>query len=166
MLEISITNPIQIYSKDQNEEFSNLKNKMGVLYATHTRRGFINRMIRLLTGKPVHMIDLNSYLQGTQILDSHYLGIRSVEIGRIQGSEGRSNDFDRTFHPTQEHTRHRWLSVASARMSGKVLPPIELIQVGEMYFVRDGHHRISVAQAFGEKFMDAFVTKFDVKPYV
>jgi hypothetical protein len=72
-----------------------------------------------------------------------------VQIDRISGSEGRSSDFDRAFNPLRSHNRDRWLGITAARRRGKSLPPIELIQVRGVYFVRDGHHRISVARALG-----------------
>jgi hypothetical protein len=39
-----------------------------------------------------------------------------------------------------------------------------LIQVGDDYFVRDGHHRISVARAFGREQIDAEVIVWDLGP--
>jgi hypothetical protein len=50
------------------------------------------------------------------------------------------------------------LNIAKLRLEGRPLPPVELIQVGDSYFVRDGHHRISVARAFGQTAIDAQVT--------
>ena len=49
------------------------------------------------------------------------------------------------------------VNVAVARKTGVALPPVELIKVGEEYYVRDGHHRVSVAHAFGECYIDAVV---------
>jgi hypothetical protein len=90
-------------------------------------------------------------------LNRRYAGIQSVPIERIRGSEGRSEDFDNAFNPLHERSLSRWLSVASVRLAGAAVPPVELIQSGEVYFVRDGHHRISVAKALGEQFIDAEV---------
>jgi hypothetical protein len=86
-----------------------------------------------------------------------HAGLQTVPIGRIRGSEGRCNDFDRDFNPLQRHTEGRWRSVARARWEGKSLPPVELVQVGDVYFVRDGHHRISVARASGQQDIEAEV---------
>jgi hypothetical protein len=86
-----------------------------------------------------------------------YGGIQIVPISRIRGSESRSDDFDRDFHPLQDHNRGRWLRIAAARQQGKTLPPVSLIQVGDLYFVRDGHHRISVARAEGQLDIEAEV---------
>ncbi len=86
------------------------------------------------------------------------MGIRPVELTRITGSEGRSRDFDRDFRPMASHLRDRWVSVAEAWLKGVVLPPIELIAVGQHFVVRDGHHRISVARALGLTVLEAHVT--------
>ena len=71
--------------------------------------------------------------------------------------EGRSDDFDRDFNPLQDHNKERWLNIAAARRRGKALPPVELVQVEDIYFVLDGHHRISVAQAMGQQDIEAMV---------
>lgn len=67
----------------------------------------------------------------------------------LQASEDRSGDFDRSFNPLETHTKSLWLSIAAARLNGIAMPAVELIMVGEIYAVRDGHHRISVAKALG-----------------
>jgi hypothetical protein len=89
-------------------------------------------------------------------------GIRTVPISQIRGSEGRSRDFDCDFNPLRDHGRDRWMRVALARLEGKSLPPVELIQVGDVYFVRDGHHRISVARALGQPDIEAEVVTWQV----
>jgi len=80
-----------------------------------------------------------------------------VTFDRIWGSEGRCRDFDRAFYPLRSHEKDRWLSIAVAREIGIGLPPVELVQVGDVYFVQDGHHRISVARMQGQKAVDAGV---------
>lgn len=104
------------------------------------------------------MLDL-SEIKGTCWVDAHtYVGLHTVPIGQIWGSGGLSDDFDRDFHPLQDHCKGRWLRVAAARDQDKVLPPVVLVQVGDVYFVRDGHHRISVARALGQLDIEAEVT--------
>jgi len=80
-----------------------------------------------------------------------------VAIAHICGSENRAADFDCDFNPLQDRTRDRWLGIASALQRGRCLPPVALIQVCDRYFVRDGHHRISVAKALGQKTIEATV---------
>ncbi len=88
-------------------------------------------------------------------------GVQMVAIRQIRGTESRSSDFDRDFNPLHEHTRRRWLNVAAARRRGKALPPVKLIQVGAVYFVRDGHHRVSVARALGQRSIEARVVVWE-----
>ena len=83
-------------------------------------------------------------------------------IRQIRGTEGQRDAFDDAFHPLTSHTRGRWVSIASAWLQGTSLPPVDLIRVGEVYFVRDGHHRISVARALGQQEIDAVVTVWEV----
>lgn len=85
------------------------------------------------------------------------LGRQTVAIDAIVGSEGRTGDFDSGFAPLNQRTRDRWISVATARQRGSALPPVLLVRTDEGYYVRDGHHRISVARALGEEFVEAEV---------
>jgi hypothetical protein len=85
-----------------------------------------------------------------------------VLIRQIRGSEAQHEEFDDTFHPLDPHTRGRWLSIANAWLKGVALPPVNLIRLGDVYFVRDGHHHISVARAFGQQEIDAIVTVWDI----
>ncbi len=87
----------------------------------------------------------------------------AVPISQIRGSEGKSGEFDAQFRPLKRYSRDRWVSVAVAYLQGKTLPPVELIKVGRQYFVRDGHHRISVARAYGQYDVDAVVTICDAQ---
>ena len=54
------------------------------------------------------------------------------------------------------------MSVAGAQLQDVPLPPVDLIQVGDRYFVRDGHHRISVARTLGQHFVEAEVTVYQM----
>lgn len=89
---------------------------------------------------------------------ARYTGIQVIPLSRITGTENRSDEFDGDFYPLKEHLESRWVNVAIAQLRDIKLPPVELIQVGDDYFVRDGHHRISVARAFGQDAIDAEVT--------
>jgi hypothetical protein len=74
-----------------------------------------------------------------------------VQIAQIQGTESREGDFTVEFRLLHRRTRPRWLRVAMAATSGLPLPPVKLIRVGESFFVRDGHHRFSVARALDRR---------------
>ena len=114
-----------------------------------------------LSGRSRRLLSL-AEVDATRVHDRHDAGLRTVPIERIRGTEGRSNDFDRAFLPLRESSRERWMSIARARDQDKALPPVELIQVGDLYFCRDGHHRISVARAVGQRYIEADVTVWQV----
>jgi hypothetical protein len=90
-----------------------------------------------------------------------HAGLHTVAIDKIIGSESRTGDFDRDFNPLKDNTQERWVSVMTARMSGLSLPPVDLLKTGDEYYVRDGHHRISVARALGEGFIEAQITSVE-----
>ena len=87
------------------------------------------------------------------------LGLRVVPIAAIVGTVDRQRDFDRHFRPTSGRVRGRWERIAAAMRRGESLPPVDLYKIGEIYFVRDGHHRVSVACALGHNDIDAYVTE-------
>jgi hypothetical protein len=87
--------------------------------------------------------------------------MRTVPIERIVGSVGRYRDFDRVFLPRQDRTKQRWQNVDRAHHEGVDLPAIELYRLGDVYFVRDGNHRVSVARERGQAFIDARVIEVE-----
>ncbi|MFV0458679.1 MAG: chromosome partitioning protein ParB [Actinomycetales bacterium] len=87
------------------------------------------------------------------------LGIRTIEVDRIVGSVDKVRDFDPKFRPTSGRSRQRWERLALAVRTGQDFPPIDVYQVGDMYFVRDGHHRVSVCRALDVPVIDADVTR-------
>ncbi len=128
------------------------------LYEKAQWRGRLARLAAWLRQRPYHPLDLATVEQQCQITNRYHAGMQTVPLAQIRGSDGRSHDFDAAFHPNGNHNREQWLRVAAARLAGDPLPPVELIQVGGVYFVRDGHHRISVARSMGQKTIDAEVT--------
>jgi hypothetical protein len=91
-----------------------------------------------------------------------YAGLQEVALADIRGSEGRSREFDDEFYPRTTAARERWQRVASAWEAGVRLPPVLLIKLGDAYYVRDGHHRISVARALGQASIEAEVIEWDL----
>ncbi|MDR3336492.1 MAG: DUF4032 domain-containing protein [Treponema sp.] len=87
-----------------------------------------------------------------------YRGMQAVPINLIVGSEGRYRDFNKYFLPNSDYLRSRWERVDMARLKDVILPPIQLYEIGGVYFVRDGNHRVSVAKTQGIEMIDAEVT--------
>lgn len=92
----------------------------------------------------------------------HDLGMQEILLDKIVGSIGRYQDFDRAFLPRRVNTRGRWESIDQAHLKDITLPPIEVYKLGEVFFVKDGNHRVSVARERGQAFIDASVTVIDV----
>ena len=86
-----------------------------------------------------------------------YMGAQTVPIELVVGSEGRYHDFNRYFLPRTEHLRGRWTRVDEAHLKDIILPAIQLYEIGGVYFVRDGNHRVSVAKMQNVEFIDAEV---------
>jgi hypothetical protein len=91
-------------------------------------------------------------------VSEHPAGLKVVGLDGIVGTVDRGRDFDRRFRPTSRRVRSRWEQIAAAMRRGEALPPVDLLRIGEIYFVRDGHHRVSVARALGRVDIDAYVT--------
>lgn len=110
--------------------------------------------------------DLLSFYEVTSIIkpkSETYLGMRTIPVSKIIGSEGRYHDFSSAFFPKREQLRARWCSVDSAVINDVILPPISVYSLGGYYFVRDGNHRVSVAKAQGVEFIDAEVVELDTE---
>jgi hypothetical protein len=94
-------------------------------------------------------------------VEERYVGLQSIELDSILGTvdRGAHGGFDRQFRPTTPRVRARWERIANAARRGEALPPISVYRVGEVHFVRDGHHRVSVARALGRDTIDAYVVE-------
>lgn len=126
------------------------------------RQQVLARLVRRLRGKPD---DVNLILPFHEVIAAvgqrgeRYVGLRMIPLEAIVGSVDRTRDFDRQFRPTSTRVRERWQRLAVAQRRGEAMPPIEVYKVGELYFVRDGHHRVSVAHALGLRTIEAYVTE-------
>lgn len=89
------------------------------------------------------------------------LGVQLIPLDQIVGSVDKVRDFDRRFRPTSDRSRQRWQRLAEKSRLGEYLPPIDVYKLGNIYFVRDGHHRVSVARMQGAFEIEADVTEID-----
>jgi hypothetical protein len=89
------------------------------------------------------------------------LGVQLIPLDQIVGSVDKVKDFDRRFRPTSDRSRQRWENLAEKSRLGEYLPPIDVYKLGNLYFVIDGHHRVSVARAHGATEIEADVTEID-----
>ena len=126
-------------------------------------KGMALRALSKLTGRSRRLLDLEAVRRAKSIDNMYEAGCVTVEVKRIKGSECRVCDFDSEFCPMNETSRQRWASVYAARLCGVCLPAISLVQVGDVYYVRDGHHRVSVARVLGEEYIEANVQVWQVE---
>ena len=91
----------------------------------------------------------------------NYLGTKVIPLDAIVGSVDKVRDFDRRFRPTSGRSRQRWERLSRASRTGEVIPPIDVYQVGDYYFVRDGHHRVSIARSLRLEVIEAHVTAIE-----
>jgi hypothetical protein len=136
-------------------------------YSRARRRQVLSRLGRRLRGQPG---DVNLILPFDEVVEAlgrageKSIGLQSIALDSIVGTVGRGRDFDREFRPVSGRTRTRWERIANAQRRGLDMPPISVYRIGDMHFVRDGHHRVSVARAHGLSHIDAYVT--DVRTLV
>lgn len=126
------------------------------------RRAFWRKVRAWLTGTSNELLPYDEVRQQIPFSGQRDLGMQTIPLDKIVGSVGRYRDFDRIFLPTQRGTTQRWVSIKAAHYEEKILPPIEAYKIGDVYFVRDGNHRVSVAREREQLFIDAYVIEIDV----
>jgi hypothetical protein len=132
-------------------------------FAVARTKALFRDILFLLTGVPNRLLAFDTVSKKLRIGGPIYRGVRTVRLEQIVGSVQRYHDFDRAFLPAQSHTASRWARVNRAWYEDVSLPPVLLYKVGEIYFVVDGHHRVSVAREQGGEFIDAEVRECRVK---
>jgi hypothetical protein len=119
--------------------------------------------LRLEPGDVGVVLPYEEVIEALGFVSERELGLQVVPIAAIVGTVDRRRDFDRRFRPTSGRVRGRWEQIAAAMRRGEALPPVDLYRIGEIYFVRDGHHRVSVACALGRTDIDAYVTEVSTR---
>ncbi|MEM6430956.1 MAG: DUF4032 domain-containing protein [Deinococcota bacterium] len=125
-------------------------------------RAFWHQVLMTVRGIPNELVPFSAVRQ-LRPSSEHYGGVKPIAIDKIIGSVDKYRDFDHYFLPRLSYTLDRWIGIRRAGLEGKELPPIEAYKVGEVYFVKDGHHRVSVARSSGQKFIDADIIELSVK---
>jgi hypothetical protein len=131
-------------------------------------REIFGRILSLLTNQKDNLLSLQEVKTLLRPTSETYHGLKVVPIDKIVGSEGRYQDFNRAFLPRHNRLKGRWVRVDTAHHQDVILPPVTLYEIGGVYFVRDGNHRVSVGKLQGVEFIDAEVislgTRVALKP--
>lgn len=128
-------------------------------FARARQRAILQDMLAFLRWNPRDLLSFEQVRQQLRLEQSNYLGIQEIPLKKIVGSMARYDDFTRTFLPRREHLSKRWREVNALTFEGG-LPPIEVYKVDEIYFVRDGNHRISVARQAGMETIEGHVWEY------
>jgi hypothetical protein len=117
----------------------------------------LRRLCARFSRRSMRLFELDDVTRSPTITNRYDAGLQTAAIRQIRGSENRTAGFDTNFHPLSKHTAQRWMGIARTQLEGVCMPPVELVQVGDIYFVRDGHRRISVGRALGQNLIEAAV---------
>lgn len=131
-------------------------------------KAFLNRAFAAISGQPTTLLSYDEIKQNLHIGGPIYRGVHTVRVDQIVGSLNRYHEFDRAFLPAENQLAARWQNIDSAFYKDISLPPVVLYKVGQVYFVVDGHHRVSVAGQQGQEFIEAEVrecsTRVNITP--
>jgi hypothetical protein len=156
------------YSNNHNTEAEKCRTNRSLevaansLYNKVSRRGLLEGLKRLFGRKEApRLFTMAEVKRKIRVQGNEAVGEKTIDLDMVQGtaSEGRVLDFDIDFRPLQGHNKDRWLGIAAAWISGRRLGRVKLVQVGDIFFVEDGHHRISVAKAMGDRVIEAEVVR-------
>jgi hypothetical protein len=120
---------------------------------------FWNEVRAVLTGRARTLLSFNEVIRVARREGLVDRGPQDIPVSRIKGSEGRARDFDASFLPLNPRLRERWARVEALMLRGVEVPPIDVYRVGDIYFVKDGHNRASVARRLGYETIRAYVTE-------
>ena len=115
------------------------------------QRAALESIVARFTGKSTQLLSYEEVYRQLRPTGAAGRGLRRIPLNAIVGSVGRYTDFTRTFLPRQDSDEQRWAKVRLAidEQGLDAFPPIEVYQIGEAYFVKDGNHRVSIARQMG-----------------
>jgi len=145
--------------------------EVGMTTASETRReweqarrsAFVQNILSAFTQRPADLLSFEEVRWRLGLHNARYLGLQDVDLDHIVGSVGRYQDFTRAFFPRQKGLQERWRRIDRLVTAGGGLPPVELYKVGQVYFVRDGNHRVSVARQNNAPTIDAYVWEYETR---
>ena len=126
-------------------------------FETARIQAFLREAGAVIRGDTRPLLSFDEVRRAARLEGQSYTGLKDVPIADIRGSVGRPNDFDASFLPVKPQMRKRWAPLDEAMRRGEAVPPIEVYHLGDVYFVKDGHHRVSVARHLGWKTIPARV---------
>ncbi len=123
----------------------------------------IQEVLARVTGKSSQLLSYDEVAKKLKLQIRTERGLHNIPLDAIVGSVGRYTEFTRTFLPRHSEDQQRWAGVKLAMEKGEGLPPIEVYKVGDVYFVVDGNHRVSIARQEGFDSVEARVIEFQTE---
>ena len=123
------------------------------------RRAALQSVLARLSGRPTNPLSFEEVKKQLKVAGEVPRGLQDIPLERIIGSVGRYRDFTRDFLPLGDNDAQRWARVKTVMNDAGGLPPIEVYKLGDVYFVKDGNHRVSVARRIGAETIEAYVTE-------
>ena len=127
------------------------------------KQAAVQQLLAHLTGKSAELLAYDDVRQQLRETGTIERGLQEIPLDAIVGSVGRYDDFTRDFMPKKDSDQERWARVKTAVLDMSGMAPIDVYQIGEAYFVRDGNHRVSVARRLGTGTISAHVTEVKTK---
>jgi nucleotide-binding universal stress UspA family protein len=127
------------------------------------RRAIIEQIVARLTGRSADLLAYDEVRTRLKVAATEPRVLKEIPLDAIVGSVGRYTDFTRSFLPRSEDDQTRWVRVRVKIDELAGLPPIDVYQIGQVYFVRDGNHRVSVARELGATHIEAYVSEVQTK---
>jgi uncharacterized ParB-like nuclease family protein len=126
------------------------------------KQAFVQDVLSLMRFDPPNLLPFETVRQKLDLGEKTYRVIQTIPLAQIAGSVGRAGDFTRTFLPRTDRMRTRWQKVGQVTAE-RGMPPIQVYQVGQVYFVLDGNHRVSVARQAGRDTIQAHVWEYETR---
>jgi hypothetical protein len=127
------------------------------------RRRAYARFARVVRGRESRdLLPLDEATRRLRPFARRYVGLRAIPVAQIVGTDSRGSDFDRDFQPRRSGLRDRWQRVERT-FPDAAFPPIVAYQLGDAYFLIDGHHRVAIARQLGMESIDAEVTELKAR---
>ena len=155
------------YDQHEGERFDPsrstlIRNQSCALFNRMLVNGYLRHILVRMTGESNKLYSLSNSLKNEVFLNAMDIGLKTVPLQRVVGLENHCNDFDNQFNPLTEQNRLRWLEFSDKVFYGDSLPVVELIQIGQSYYARDGHHQISISRSLGKIYIDAKEIVFQI----
>ncbi|MBE9525048.1 MAG: universal stress protein [Chloroflexi bacterium] len=128
------------------------------------KQAVMQQVLSRLRGNATELLcfdEVRQQLRSTGITIKH--GLQEIPLDKIVGSVARYDDFTREFLPKRDTDEERWAGVKAAVNDMIGIPPIEVYQVGDAFFVQDGNHRVSIARRLESKTISAYVIEVETR---